>query len=329
MKLSVIIPIFDEKDTIDAVYEKLLTALAKTAHEFEILFVNDGSRDGSQEKLDAVASRDERIKVIHFRRNFGQTAAMMAGIDFSSGDIIIPMDGDLQNDPEDIPRLLEKLDEGYDVVSGWRKERHDNPLKRVFLSRIANMMISALSGVRLHDYGCTLKAYKKDVIKGIKLYGEMHRFVPIYTKWQGATVTEIPVTHHRRTHGRSKYGLNRTFKVIMDLLVILFIERFAEKPIYIFGGFGFFSLVLAFIAFLLMVYYKFWGAKTFVETPLPLLAVIFGIIGIQSILLGLIAEILNRTYHESQNKPIYQIREMRNVEGKRATESTEGKTQDA
>jgi glycosyltransferase involved in cell wall biosynthesis len=281
-----------------------------------MILVNDGSTDGSRTLLNELASRDKRVKVIHFRRNFGQTTAIMAGIDYSSGDVLIPMDGDLQNDPQDIPKLLAKLDEGYGVCSGWREDRKDHALKRNLPSRIANWLISTISGIHLHDYGCSLKAYRRDVIKGVKLYGEMHRFIPIYATWQGARVTEIPVVHHARIHGKTKYGLERTFKVILDLIVVKFLAQYAQKPIYVFGTFGLASLFVAFIAATASLYYKLFGGKSFIETPLPLIFVMASITGIMCILMGLLAEIIMRTYYESQGKSVYLIDECRNLEQK-------------
>ena len=312
--LSIIAPCYNEEDNIFPFYELVTKALQNKGYQYEVILINDGSSDKTKERIDEVAEKDNRIKAIHLKRNFGQTSAIMAGIDYASGDIIIPIDSDLQNDPNDIPNLLSKLNEGYDVVSGWRKDRQDNPLKRNLPSRIANSLISFISGVHLHDYGCSLKAYKKDVIKGVKLYGEMHRFIPIYAKWQGAKVTEIPVTHHPRKFGVSKYGINRTFKVILDLIVIKFIEKYSQKPIYLYGGFGLMNFVFSFLCAILMFYYKFWGMKSFVETPLPQLVALFAMVGILSILIGLIAEIQNRVYHESQNKPVYLIKELKNIE---------------
>lgn len=294
----------------------MLKVLDELGYSFEVIFINDGSIDRSKERLDELAEKDKRFKAIHLKRNFGQTAAMMAGIDFASGEIIIPMDGDLQNDPEDIPRLLAKLDEGYDVCSGWRKDRKDHAMRRKLPSRLANMLISRISGVNLKDYGCTLKAYKKEVIKGVKLYGEMHRFIPIYACWQGAKVTEVPVTHHARVHGKSKYGLERTIKILLDLIVIKFLAKYAQKPIYIFGGFGLLSFLVSFLSGALAIYYKFFGGRTFIETPLPLLVVFTGLTGIMCILMGLLAELIMRTYYESQDKPVYMISECRNMDEK-------------
>ena len=236
--VSITIPIYNEEQNIQTLYERIRGAMDALGRTWELVLVNDGSRDKSAERLDCVAAGDVRVRVIHLSRNYGQTAALMAGLDHARGEIIVPMDGDLQNDPGDIGRLLAKLDDGYDVVSGWRKDRKDAKFSRNLPSRIANELISTVSGVHLHDYGCSLKAYRRDVLEGVKLYGEMHRFVPIYAAWNGARVAEIEVTHHPRIHGESKYGLERVVKVVLDLLVVKFLYRYAQKPIYLFGGFG-------------------------------------------------------------------------------------------
>jgi len=306
-RLTITVPIFNEVDNIAPLYDKICAAMDQLGLSWELVLVDDGSRDGSSARLDAVASEDARVTVVHFARNYGQTAAMMAGMDHARGDIIVPMDGDLQNDPADIATLLAKLDEGFDVVSGWRKDRQDHAIKRNLPSRLANGLISRVSGVHLHDYGCSLKAYRRDVLEGVKLYGEMHRFVPIYAAWNGARVTEIPVTHHPRLHGESKYGLERIIKVVLDLLVVKFLFRYAGKPIYVFGGFGLLSIMLGFLAGVWAVVLKGFYGTAFVQTPLPLLCVFLGATGMMSILMGLLAEMLNRTYHESQGKPVYRV----------------------
>lgn len=313
--ISVIIPIYNEHDNIFPLYEKLASELPLLGRDFEVILVNDGSVDGSDELLAQVSAKDERFKVVNLRINFGQTAAMMAGIDYARGTIIVPMDGDLQNDPADVRRLIEKLDEGYEVVSGWRKDRQDAALRRNFPSRIANRLISWISGVHLHDYGCSLKAYHRDVIKGVKLYGEMHRFIPIYASWRGARVTEIPVTHRPRIHGTSKYGLERVAKVVLDLLVVKFLAKYATKPIYVFGGFGILTIGVSFISGFYAVYLKLFEGTSFIQTPLPLLTVMAFITGIMSILMGLLAELIMRTYYESQNKPVYLVKNTLNIEG--------------
>jgi len=304
--LSVVVPIYNEELNVDELYERIV---AVVAGEAEFIFVDDGSTDATYARLQAIAERDRRVVIVRFRRNFGQTAALSAGIDHARGTVIVPIDGDLQNDPADIPRLLAKLAEGYDVVSGWRVERKD-PFHRRLPSMIANRVISVISGVHLHDYGCSLKAYHRDVLSDVRLYGEMHRFVPIYASWQGARVTEMPVAHHPRTRGKSNYGIERTLKVVLDLLVVKFLASYATKPIYVFGGFGVFSLVAALMVFALMVYLRIAGIADFIQTPLPLVIVMLVLVGCLSILLGLVAELSVRTYYESQGKRIYAVREV-------------------
>jgi glycosyltransferase involved in cell wall biosynthesis len=313
-ELSVVIPVLNEEDNIHPLYDKLLMAMDKVGRTFELIFIDDGSRDASFAHLTGLAARDPRVKVVKFVRNFGQTAALSAGIDHSTGKIIIPMDADLQNDPVDITRLLEKMDEGFDVVSGWRKERQDELWTRLIPSWTANKIISVISQVPLHDYGCSLKAYRREVIKDVRLYGEMHRFVPIYATWLGAKVAEIPVTHHARQFGQSKYGLSRTFKVVLDLITVKFMSTYFTKPIYVFGTAGFLMLGLSTAAFVWMLALKYvFHTHTFIETPLPVLTAMFLIVGIQFILMGLLAEILMRTYHESQDKRIYVVDKKLNV----------------
>ncbi len=282
----------------------------------EAIFIDDGSSDDSFDLLREQARKDPRFKVIQFAANAGQTAAIQAGIDYASGDALVFMDSDLQNDPADIPKLLAKLDEGYDVVSGWRKDRKDNPIKRNLPSRIANNIISRVSGVRLHDYGCTLKAYKKDVIKPVKLYGEMHRFIPIYASWQGARVTEIPVNHRARQFGSSKYGLERIFKVILDILVVKFLSRYVTKPIYVFGGFGLAALFIAFLSLFWALGLKFFGGVSLIQTPLPLFSGVCFLLGCMCVLMGLLAEVVSRTYFESQDKSNYFLRNLINIKPK-------------
>jgi len=312
--ISIIIPVYNEKDNIQILYKNILKSLKSITSSFEIIFINDGSRDGSEKILNTIAGKDKNIKVIHFKNNYGQTAAMTAGIDYANGEIIVPMDGDNQNDPADIPKLLDKINEGFDVVSGWRKNRHDKYITRILPSKIANWIISKISGVSLHDYGCTLKAYRKDVIKNVKLYGEMHRFVPVYASWEGAKVTEIVVNHYPRKYGKSKYTMTRVLKVILDLSLIKFLHKYARNPIYLFGKFGLLNIILSFISFLLMIYFKFWGGKSFIETPLPQLVVLFFLMGFLSIFIGFIAEILMRTYYESQGKTTYSIKDKINFD---------------
>lgn len=315
-ELSLFLPVLNEEDNLRPMHAKIqeaLTSLGKTA---EVIYVDDGSTDKSLQILREIAAEDSRVRVISLRRNYGQTAAMSAGIDAAHGEILIPMDADLQNDPKDIARLLEKLDEGYDVVSGWRKDRKDALVLRKIPSWIANSVISKIGGVPLHDYGCSLKAYRREVLKDVKLYGEMHRFIPIYASWAGARVTEIPVDHHARTMGKSKYGISRTIKVVFDLMTIKFMASYQTKPIYVFGTFGMIAFFVSILSGIYAIFLK--GARVlgfpryhadFVETPLPILSIVMFAIALQFFLMGLLAEMMVRTYHESQDKPIYAVRE--------------------
>jgi glycosyltransferase involved in cell wall biosynthesis len=311
--LSVVIPLYNEEANVEPLLAELLGVLRGLGRSYEVICVDDGSRDGTFAQLARVAQREPAVRVIRFRLNFGQTAAMSAGIEAARGSVIVPMDGDLQNDPADIAKLLARLDEGHDVVSGWRRDRKDKEFGRKLPSRVANRLISAISGVRLHDYGCSLKAYRRDVLRDVKLYGEMHRFIPIYASWQGARVTEMEVSHRARKAGKSKYGLNRTMKVLLDLLVVKFLASYATRPIHVFGGFGLFSWLCAACAVAWAVYYKVRGLKDFVQTPLPLLAVMFTLVGALSLLMGLLAELVIRTYYESQGKRPYLIAEELNA----------------
>lgn len=312
--LSIIIPIYNEEESIGDLCTNLFAVLDTLNTTFEIVTVDDGSRDGSLEALRKVSQTRPELRVVSFRRNYGQTAAMMAGIDYARGEVIISIDADLQNDPKDIPALLTKLAEGYDVVSGWRKDRQDDAIRRNFVSRVANRVISKISGVALHDYGCTLKAYRSTVVKDVRLYGEMHRFIPIYASWMGARVCEMPVRHHARKFGHSKYGLERIFKVILDLIVVKFLDRYLVKPIYVFGGFGMGSIVLSVMAFMLMLWLKFVDGISMIQTPLPLFSAMFFLVGILSVLMGLLAEIQVRTYYESRDKRAYIVRQTINIE---------------
>jgi dolichol-phosphate mannosyltransferase len=305
--VSVIVPVFNEVGNVSLLCERTLHALIATGRPHEILFVDDGSRDGSAEELDRLAAQEPAVRVLHLRGNFGQTAAMMAGFDHAVHDILVPMDGDLQNDPADIPLLIAKLEEGYDVVSGWRKRRQDGFL-RVFLSRVANRMISLLSGVRLQDYGCSMKAYRREALDTVRLYGEMHRLIPIYADWNGARVTEVPVNHHPRTIGTSKYGMGRIPKVMLDLLVVTFLRRYAQKPIHIFGGIGLLAFASSFAVLMLAFYYKIFLHVSLIQTPLPLLAGLAFVTGVICFLMGMQTEMIARTYHESQNKRTYIVR---------------------
>ena len=303
---SIIIPIYNEEDNIVNLTQSILESLSN--FQYEVLFINDGSTDNSEKIIEELTQHHSNIHIINLRRNYGQTAAMQAGFDHAKGDIVIPMDGDLQNDPKDIPILLDKINEGYDVVSGWRKNRLDKKLTRIIPSKIANYLISKISGLTLHDYGCTLKAYKKEILDEIKLYGEMHRFIPIYASWEGAKVTEIPVRHHARIAGKTKYGLSRIPKVILDILVIRFFDKSLDRPIHLFGKFGLFMFFVAFILSLFALYLKIFMNTSFILTPLPLLVVFFTMSGLLCIFIGLLAEIQSRTYFESKGRPTYLIK---------------------
>lgn len=307
-ELSLFLPVLDEEDNLRPMHTKIAAALDALGRSAEVIYVDDGSTDKSLDVLRQIAAEDDRVRVVSLRRNYGQTAAMSAGIDAAKGDILIPMDADLQNDPADIKRLLDKLDEGYDVVSGWRKNRQDKLISRKIPSQIANRIISWIGGVPLHDYGCSLKAYRRDVIQDVKLYGEMHRFIPIYASWAGARVTEIPVDHHARTMGKSKYGISRTVKVVFDLMTIKFMASYGTKPIYVFGTFGVIAFLLSMIAGVWAIVLKLYGTS-FILTPLPVITVVMLAISMQFFLMGLLAELLVRTYHESQDKAIYAVRE--------------------
>lgn len=306
--LSVVIPVLDEEENVVKLYDALVSVLPKLGKSYEIIFVDDGSTDKTAEFLTNL--NDPHLTVIQLRRRFGQTAAMSAGFDYAHGEIIITMDGDLQNDPNDISKLLEKMDEGYDIVSGWRKNRQDKFATRVFPSRMANWLIGKITGVKLHDYGCSLKAYNRDVIKDLKLYGEMHRFIPALASWYGARIVEIPVNHHARKFGKSKYSLNRIFRVVLDLITVKFLLSFATKPLQIFGLIGLGSFSLGGLICIYLTYVKFVEGQNIGNRPLLLLGVVLVMAGIQFITLGLLAEMIARTYHESQNKPIYVIKKI-------------------
>jgi len=308
-EISIFLPVFNEEPNLRPLHDKLDHALKTLNRTAEIVYVDDGSTDGSLKILRELAEQDPRVRVVALRRNYGQTAAMAAGIDAAQGEVLIPMDADLQNDPADITRLLTKLDEGYDVVSGWRKDRKDKMVSRKIPSMLANRLISWIGGVPLHDYGCSLKAYRRESLQDVRLYGEMHRFIPIYASWAGARVTEIPVEHHARTMGKSKYGIERTLKVVFDLMTIKFMASYQTKPIYVFGSFGMLAFAISFLAGLYAVFLKIFHRADFVQTPLPILTIVMFAVGIQFVLMGLLAEMQVRTYHESQAKPIYAVRE--------------------
>jgi glycosyltransferase involved in cell wall biosynthesis len=314
-KISIVVPVYNEAENVAFLHQKLTTALNALDLPYEIIYVDDGSRDASFELLKQSAGDDARVKLIRFRRNFGQTAAMSAGMEHASGDVVIPMDADLQNDPADIPRLLEKINEGYDVVSGWRHKRQDNPL-RTFPSRVANAIISKVTGVPLHDYGCSLKAYRAEVLRDVALYGEMHRFIPAYAAMVGAKVTEIPVQHHPRTAGVSKYGFGRIIKVLLDLLVVRFLGGFSSKPIYFFGGAGLWSFGLGVVLWIIALVQKYFFANhlNVNHNPLFYVGILLFVAAMLLVMMGLLAEMNMRTYYESQNKSPYVIGETLHLE---------------
>lgn len=319
-KISIIVPVFNEKESLISFVPKLIKTMEESGEPFEVLFVDDGSSDGSGAYLEEIADREPRIRLIQFRRNFGQTAALAAGFDYAAGNILITIDADNQNDPTDIPAILSKLREGYDVVSCWRRSRKDPWLTRRLPSRIANILISWMSGVHLHDYGCTLKGYRVEVLEHMRLYGEMHRFIPIYASWAGARVIEMPVKHHPRVKGSSKYGLSRTYKVLLDLLTVKLLGSYSTKPMYFFGGMGMLACTggVFFAAWTLLD--KFVNQVKAHRNPLLLLAVFLFLLGVQFILMGLVAELLIRTYFESQNKRPYIVKRTVNCEKPRIDE---------
>jgi glycosyltransferase involved in cell wall biosynthesis len=317
--LSIIVPLYNEEESIELLNSRIFSVLDEMDQTAEVIYVDDGSKDGTAAILKRLSQTDDRIRVIRLRRNFGQTAAFSAGFDFSYGDIVITLDGDLQNDPSDIPTLLEKMSEGYDIVSGWRKNRKDFFLTRRIPSQIANSLISKVTGVELHDYGCSLKAYRRDVVKNINLYGDMHRFIPALASWMGIEVAEIPVNHSPRKYGKSKYGLGRTIKVILDLLTVKFLLDYATRPIQIFGLVGLLSFLVGSGIGLYLTTLRLVFAQAIGDRPLLLLSVLLVLVGINLIIMGLLGELVVRTYHEAQGKPIYTIREIMGAEMKSQT----------
>lgn len=314
MYLSIVTPVYNEEENLPLLYEAVTAAMNPLNVEWEMILVDDGSKDRSVAVLEELAGHDPRhLRVVELRRNFGQTAAIAAGIDHSSGDVVVLMDADLQNDPQDIPRMLELIEQGYDVVSGWRKDRQDNYATRTLPSHLANRLISWVTGVHLHDYGCTLKAYCRDVITGFKLYGEMHRFIPVYANSVGARIIELPVRHHPRRFGKAKYGLERTMKVVLDLFTVKFLSSYANKPIYLFGGTGIVLILASLLVLSFLLVRRVFLGISVLGSPFFTLAMMVSILGFQSILMGLIAELLVRTYHESQGKPTYTVRKTLNV----------------
>jgi glycosyltransferase involved in cell wall biosynthesis len=310
LKLSLVIPVYNESENLPLLHEQILQALSPLADQtWELIFVDDGSTDQSPEVLEKLVQNDPtHTTALLLRRNFGQTAAIAAGIDHASGEVIILMDADMQNDPADIPRMLEMIDQGHDVVSGWRENRQDAFLTRVLPSRIANWLISTVTGVHLHDYGCTLKAYRREVLAGFRLYGEMHRFIPAYAHSVGARIVELPVRHHPRRFGKTKYGLTRTIKVLLDLITVKFLISYSNKPIYPFGGMGIVLILISMGILTFLLVRRVLFRTSVVDSPFFSSSLMVMILGFQSILLGLIAEMQVRTYHESQKKPTYTIR---------------------
>jgi glycosyltransferase involved in cell wall biosynthesis len=314
MKISVLVPVYNEEENLRLLHGEIAAMAEARSLDIEIVYVDDGSSDTSWTVIEGLAAEDPRVRAVRFRRNFGQTAGLAAAIDHATGDILIPMDADLQNDPADIPRLLERLDEGFDVVSGWRRNRQDKLLSRRLPSVLANRLISWWTGVQLHDYGCSLKAYRAEFLREVKLYGEMHRFVPIYAAWAGARVTELVVNHRARRFGVSKYGINRTLKVLLDMLTVKMLGDFSTKPIYLFGGTGIVVLLAAFAIVAGVVVEKLLVDTLQHKMTLLVLAGFLATCSLLLVMMGLLAEMLVRTYHESQRKPIYLVRERRNAE---------------
>jgi len=311
MDFSIVIPVYNEEQNLPLLFDAIHQSVDdfQPDNRWEMIFVDDGSKDNSMAVLMGLFEKDpNHVRVVQLRRNFGQTAAIAAGIDHAQGDVIVMLDADMQNDPVDIPMMLGKITEGYDVVSGWRKDRQDTFLNRTLPSRLANKLISSVTGVQLHDYGCTLKAYRREVITGFRLYGEMHRFIPVYANRFGARIIEVPVHHHPRKFGKTKYGLERTLKVLLDLFTVKFLVSYATKPIYVFGGFGLVLMAISVVVLLYLFIRRVFFLIGVTQSPLFLISTVMGLMGFQSLLLGLISELLVRTYHESQGKPIYNVK---------------------
>jgi glycosyltransferase involved in cell wall biosynthesis len=311
-KISIVIPLYNEEDSIPHLHEALDAAIANYGRPAEVIIIDDGSRDRSFALLKEIAQRDPRFTIIRFRRNFGQTAAFAAGFAQARGEFVITMDADLQNDPMDIPLLMAKTDEGYDIVSGWRKNRQDRWLDRKLPSMLANRLISNVTDVRLHDYGCSLKAYRTEVLKQVRLYGELHRFIPALASQVGATVTEVPVNHRARQFGRSKYGISRTIRVMLDLITVWFLGTYSTRPIHVFGTLGLASMGLGGLFGLYLTFIKLFLGESIGNRPLLQLAILLVVIGVQLVTMGLLGEMITRTYYESQDKPIYVVREIVN-----------------
>lgn len=310
VEISVVVPVYNEYESLPALVDAIAQVLDGMGRPYEILGVDDGSTDGSSDRLRELAQQYPHLRAVILRRNYGQTAAMAAGFDYARGGIVVTLDGDLQNDPTDIPRLIDRLDEGYDLVSGWRKDRQDNTLTRLIPSKIANWLIGGVTGVELHDYGCSLKAYRAEVIHDLNLYGELHRFLPALAFIEGARITEMPVTHHARRFGTSKYGLGRTLRVVMDMLTVYFMKKFLTRPMHIFGSLGLASMAGGIVLGIYLTLVKFLADQDIGDRPLLVLAVVLFLAGIQLFSFGLLAELMMRTYHESQQRPIYRVREL-------------------
>ncbi len=308
--ISLVIPLYNEQDSIPELHQQVSAALEAYGRPYEVIVVDDGSSDQSFSLLSGIAQRDSHWRIVRLRRNFGQTPAFAAGFDRARGDVVITMDADLQNDPADIPLLMQKIGEGYDIVSGWRVDRKDTFLSRRLPSMIANRLISRTTGVHLHDYGCSLKAYRREVVKNLRLYGELHRFVPAVASWMGVSIAEVPVNHRPRAHGHSKYGISRTFRVMLDLLTVYFLLSYSTRPIHVFGGVGLLSSGLGFVLGLYLSFVKLVLGQDIGSRPLLLLAVLLIVVGVQMIAMGLLGELIVRTYYESQDKPIYFVREI-------------------
>ena len=323
-KISIVIPLYNEEESVPQLYAALAKAIDHYGQPAEVVIVDDGSKDGSFRLLQEIAIVDRRFTVIQFRRNFGQTAGFAAGFAQARGEVIITMDADLQNDPMDIPLLMAKVDEGYDIVSGWRKDRQDRYIDRKLPSMLANRLISNVTDVRLHDYGCSLKAYRAVVLKQVHLYGELHRFIPALASQVGASVTEVPVNHRARKYGKSKYGISRTVRVMLDLINVWFLGSYSTRPIHVFGVLGLMSAGLGFLIGLYLTFLKIFFDESIGSRPLLLLAVLLVVIGVQLLTMGLLAEMLTRTYYESQNKPIYVVREIVNDRGESRGRKSEG-----
>ncbi|OFW49194.1 MAG: glycosyl transferase [Actinobacteria bacterium RBG_13_35_12] len=308
--LSIVIPIYNERESIGKLYENLNKALSKMNLKYEVLLIDDGSIDGTFNDLLKIHRKNRLFKIIRFRKNFGQTSAISAGFNYAKGEVVITLDADLQNDPQDIPVLLKKLNEGYDIVSGWRKNRKDKAVTRRFPSIVANKIISKLTGVHLHDYGCTLKAYRKEVVKNINLYGEMHRYIPAIASWMGVKVAEVPVVHHSRKYGKSKYGVSRTIKVVLDIITVKFLLSYSQSPIQMFGLLGLFSGTVGFIVTAYLIIMRLFFNQSLSDRPLFVLSIFMIFIGVQLITIGLLAEVLIRVYHKVQDRSTYVIKDI-------------------